>query len=155
MIAAMVEHNPDDRITIIEDTNEIQCSAENSVIMRTNELANVTMTKLLRVLLRYRPDRILIGEVRGGEALDLLKAWNTGHPGGCVTIHANSALQGLERLEQCIEEVSTSVNRKVIASTVNLVVFIKKTAKGREIKEIIEVTGYNQTTGYQYISLND
>ncbi|WP_444822918.1 ATPase, T2SS/T4P/T4SS family, partial [Vibrio parahaemolyticus] len=64
------------------------------------------MKQLLRVTLRYRPDRILVGEVRGGEALDLLKAWNTGHPGGVATIHANSAALGLERLEQCIEEVS-------------------------------------------------
>lgn len=141
-IEAMVQHDDSDRFIILEDTNEIQCSAKNAVIMRTAESASVGMQRLLRVTLRYRPDRILVGEVRGGEALDLLKAWNTGHPGGTATIHANSALLGLERLEQCIEEVTPNVNRKVIASTINIVVFIRKTAKGREIKEIIEVLGY-------------
>lgn len=145
VIDSMVKHNEDDRIIIIEDTNEIQCAADNSVIMRTSEKASVTMGKLLRVTLRYRPDRILVGEVRGGEALDLLKAWNTGHPGGVATIHANSALLGLERLEQCIEEVSTNVNRKVIAQTINLVIFIKKTQQGRTIEELAYVHGHDGT----------
>lgn len=143
VIDAMVKYNSDDRIIIIEDTNEIQCTAENSVIMRTSEKAKVTMGKLLRVTLRYRPDRILVGEVRGGEALDLLKAWNTGHPGGVATIHANSALLGLERLEQCIEEVSSNVNKKVIAQTINLLIFIKKTPQGRIIKELACVRSYD------------
>ncbi len=147
IIDAMVKHNEDDRIIIIEDTNEIQCSAENSVIMRTSEKAGIGMKQLLRVTLRYRPDRILVGEVRGGEALDLLKAWNTGHPGGVATIHANSAALGLERLEQCIEEVSTNVNRNVIAATIHWIVFIKKTKDGRKIKELARVVG---TDGQEY-----
>ncbi|XUA21502.1 P-type conjugative transfer ATPase TrbB (plasmid) [Citrobacter sp. OP27] len=141
IIDAMVRHNEHDRIIILEDTNEIQCAAQNSVIMRTSEKAGVSMGRLLRVTLRYRPDRILVGEVRGGEALDLLKAWNTGHPGGLATVHANSAALGLERIEQCIEEVATTVNRKVIAATINWVVFIKKTADGRKIEELARVTG--------------
>lgn len=141
MIDAMVKHNEHDRILILEDTNEIQCAAQNSVIMRTSEKAGIGMRRLLRVTLRYRPDRILIGEVRGGEALDLLKAWNTGHPGGLATVHANSAELGLERIEQCIEEVATNVNRKVIAATINWVVFIKKTPSGRQIEELAKVMG--------------
>lgn len=141
MIDAMVKHNEHDRILILEDTNEIQCAAQNSVIMRTSEKAGIGMRRLLRVTLRYRPDRILIGEVRGGEALDLLKAWNTGHPGGLATVHANSAELGLERIEQCIEEVATNVNRKVIAATINWVVFIKKTPSGRQIQELAKVMG--------------
>jgi type IV secretion system protein VirB11 len=141
MIDAMVKHNEHDRILILEDTNEIQCAAQNSVIMRTSEKAGIGMRRLLRVTLRYRPDRILIGEVRGGEALDLLKAWNTGHPGGLATVHANSAELGLERIEQCIEEVATNVNRKVIAATINWVVFIKKTPSGRQIQELAKVIG--------------
>jgi type IV secretion system protein VirB11 len=143
IIDGMVKHNPHDRIIILEDTNEIQCAAQNSVIMRTSDKAGVTMGRLLRVTLRYRPDRILVGEVRGGEALDLLKAWNTGHPGGLATVHANSAALGLERIEQCIEEVATTVNRKVIAATINWVVFIKKTPDGRKIKELAKVIGFD------------
>lgn len=148
IIDAMVSHDENDRIIILEDTNEIQCAAQNSVIMRTSEKANVGMGRLLRVTLRYRPDRILVGEVRGGEALDLLKAWNTGHPGGLATIHANSAALGLERLEQCIEEVSVNINRKMIASVINWIVFIKKTPEGRQIQELARVTGVG-SDGYQ------
>lgn len=147
IIDAMVKHDEHDRIIILEDTNEIQCAAENSVIMRTSDKADIGMKQLLRVTLRYRPDRILVGEVRGGEALDLLKAWNTGHPGGVATIHANSAMLGLERLEQCIEEVSTNVNRHVIAATIHWVIFIQKTADGRRIKELAKVIG---TDGKKY-----
>lgn len=141
IIDAMVRHCEHDRIIILEDTNEIQCAAQNSVIMRTSENAGVGMKRLLRVTLRYRPDRILVGEVRGGEALDLLKAWNTGHPGGLATIHANSAALGLERLEQCIEEVSMNINRRVIAATISWLVFIKKTPEGRRVQELVRVTG--------------
>ncbi|WP_235424014.1 P-type conjugative transfer ATPase TrbB [Citrobacter koseri] len=142
IISAMVSHNDGDRFLILEDTNEIQCRAKNHVIMRTSERAGIGMRQLLRITLRYRPDRVLIGEVRGGEALDLLKAWNTGHPGGLCTIHADSAALALERLEQCVEEVSVNVNRKMIASTIHCVVFIKKTPQGRRIEEVLNVTGY-------------
>ncbi|MGL4476602.1 MAG: P-type conjugative transfer ATPase TrbB [Shewanella sp.] len=128
-------HN--DRIVIIEDTNEIQCAAQNSVILRSN--ATTSMANLLRATLRLRPDRILVGEVRGGEALSLLKAWNTGHSGGIATIHANSARLGLIRLGDCIAEVSQHINHTLISQTVNLVVFIEKSSTGRSIKEIIQV----------------
>lgn len=140
LIHQMVESCSNDRIAIIEDTNEIQCATPNSVIMRSN--ATTPMSQLLRATLRLRPDRILVGEVRGGEALSLLKAWNTGHSGGIATIHANSATLGLLRLEDCIAEVSQNINRNLIAQTVNIVVFIEKTREGRQIKEIIQVTGF-------------
>lgn len=148
VIDAMVKHKEHDRIIILEDTNEIQCAAQNSVIMRTSEKAGVGIPRLLRVTLRYRPDRILVGEVRGGEALGLLKLWNTGHPGGMATIHANSAALGLEQLEQYIEEVSVNINRRLIAATINWIVFIKKTPEGRKIQELARVTGVN-SDGYQ------
>lgn len=89
------------------------------------------------------PDRIIVGETRGKEALDLLKAWNTGHPGGIATVHANSAYGGLTRLEQLISEVSTTNMSELIAEAINLVVFIKKTNNGRKIKEIIKISGFN------------
>lgn len=150
LIEAISRIYPHDRLAIIEDTNEIQSPAKNTVIMRTHEKAGVGMRMLLRVSLRSRPDRVLVGEVRGGEALDLLKAWNTGHPGGLGTIHADSAVLGLERLEQCIREVSAHVDRNVIASTIHTVVFIKKSESGQKrVESIINVTGCANGV-YQY-----
>ena len=131
-----------DRLILIEDTVELQCSAEDMVPMRTRK--NVSMNDLLRSTMRLRPDRIVVGEVRGPEALSLLKAWNTGHPGGCATIHANSAVGGLTRLEQLIKENPGIIDpqRELIAEAVNLVVFIERFGVGRRVKEIIEVEGY-------------
>jgi len=98
--------------------------------------------------LRVRPDRIVVGEVRDGSALDLLKAWNTGHNGGCATIHANSAAQGLRRLESLIAEASTNVPRDLIAEAVNLVVHIRRTNEGRVVDTVAEVTGWSESDGY-------
>ena len=100
IINEMVRSDPDERIFILEDTGEIQCAAQNFVQYHTT--LDVDMTQLLKTTLRMRPDRILVGEVRGAEALDLLDAWNTGHEGGAATLHANDALSGLTRLESLI-----------------------------------------------------
>ena len=140
LIDAMTELTPDHRILILEDTAEIQCKAKNVVTMRTSE--TVTLRQLLRVCMRMRPDRILVGETRGGEALDLLKAWNTGHPGGFATVHANSATAGLVRLEQLISEVSSTPMPHLIAEAVNLVVGIAKHGNTRRIEGIFHVRGY-------------
>ena len=103
------------------------------------------MNDLLRMTLRLRPDRIVVGEVRGGEALALLKAWNTGHPGGVATIHANSAEDALYRLEDLIGEVSQTVSQRSIASAINLVVFIKRIAAtpGRVVSEMLQVVDFS------------
>ena len=133
-----------DRVVLIEDTKELQCPAEDKVeLLAKNTEPRVTMTELLRMTLRLRPDRIIIGEVRGGEALALLKAWNTGHPGGVATIHANSAADALRRIEDLVGEASQIIPRRSIASAVNFVVFIKRTssAPGRCVSDIVEVTG--------------
>ena len=133
-----------DRVVLIEDTKELQCPAEDKVeLLAKNTEPRVTMTELLRMTLRLRPDRIIIGEVRGGEALAMLKAWNTGHPGGVATIHANSAADALTRIEDLVGEASHIVPRRSIASAVNFVVFIKRTssAPGRCVSDIVEVTG--------------
>lgn len=130
----------DDRIIIIEDTMELQCTALNTVFLRSRE--NVTMNELLKATMRLRPDRIVVGEVRGSEALTLLKSWNTGHPGGCATVHANSAKGGLRRLEQLIQEAIPTPQRDLIADAVNLIIYIERYAKGRHIKEILLVEGY-------------
>lgn len=100
------------------------------------------MLRLLKATMRLRPDRIIVGETRGKKALDLLKAWNTGHPGGIATIHANSANGGLTRMEQLISEATSAKMSKLIAEAVNLIVFISKTKEGRKIKEIIKVIDY-------------
>ncbi len=144
LLHQITELAPDERFVIIEDTNELQCSAPNHVIKRTNERAEVSMRTLLRTTLRYRPDRIIVGEVRGGEALDLLKAWNTGHPGGVATIHADSARQGLARFEQCVSEATPHLSQSLIASGVHALVFMARSPDGRRgIKEVLTVQGFN------------
>lgn len=141
IIDGMVKATPDDRIVIIEDTAEIQCLAKNNVILRSVE--KVSMLSLLKATMRLRPDRILVGEVRGKEALDLIKSWNTGHSGGVATVHANSARAGLVRMEQLIAEATASPMQTLIAEAVNVVIFITKLAKGRIVKEIIEIKGFD------------
>jgi P-type conjugative transfer ATPase TrbB len=137
---------PNERIAILEDTIELQCVAENRIELRTTD--EIDMTRLLRATLRLRPDRIVVGEIRGAEALLLVKAWNTGHPGGVATIHANSCLGGLSRLEQLIEESSVVPQPSLIAATVNLIVQIERQRGGRMVKEILRVCGWSPTSGY-------
>jgi P-type conjugative transfer ATPase TrbB len=129
-----------ERIVIIEDTQELQCTAPDTVFLRSKE-GVASMNDLLRATMRLRPDRIVVGEVRGPEALSLLKAWNTGHPGGVATVHANSARGGLTRIEQLIQEAITTVPKNLIAEAINIVVYIERLGVGRRIKEIVEVTG--------------
>lgn len=131
-----------DRVVLIEDTAELQCSAQDKVQMLTKRTEPVvTMTDLVRDTLRLRPDRIVIGEVRDGSALDLLKAWNTGHPGGLATIHANSALEGLTRLEDLIGEATPRIPYRAITQAINLVVFIERAPDGRRVKEVSRLVG--------------
>jgi len=126
-----------DRVILIEDTAELQCSAEDKIQMLTKRTdPPVTMTDLVRDTLRLRPDRIVIGEVRDGSALDLLKAWNTGHPGGLATIHANSALEGLTRLEDLIGEVTQRIPYRAITQAINVLVHIERKAQGRVVREV-------------------
>jgi type IV secretion system protein TrbB len=108
-----------DRVVLIEDTRELQCAAPNLVALRTKDGA-ASLFDLVRSALRLRPDRIPIGEVRGAEALDLLKAWGAGHPGGVDTLHAGSAIGALRRLEQLIQEAVVTGPRALIAETTDL-----------------------------------
>ncbi len=142
IINEMVITDPTERVFIIEDTNEIQCAAKNYVQYHTS--LDVSMTTLLKTTLRMRPDRILVGEVRGAEALDLLDAWNTGHEGGAATLHANNATAGLTRLRSLITrnpDAPTEIE-PLIGEVVHLIVHIARTPKGRRIQEILEVSGY-------------
>jgi type IV secretion system protein VirB11 len=128
------------RIVIIEDTVELQCTAPNAVSLRTSDF--VDMTQCLKLTMRLRPDRIVVGEVRDHAALALLKAWNTGHPGGLCTIHANGAAAGLLRLEALIAEAKNIQPQPVlIAEAVDLVVFITRTADSRRVTEVLRTNG--------------
>lgn len=131
-----------DRVIVLEDTIELQCTARDHVPLRTRP-GVVSMGELVRSTLRLRPDRIVVGEVRGAEALDLLKAWGTGHPGGIATIHAGSAEGALLRLEQLILEVATTAPRALIADAVNVVVLIVGRGQERRVQEIARVSGYH------------
>ncbi len=147
MINEMVERSdPNERYVIIEDTLEIQCRAHNLAQLHTAESAD--MTRLVRTTMRLRPDRIIIGEVRGAEALALLKAWNTGHPGGVTTIHANSAKAALTRLSSLVQEAGVPPQPELIAETINLLVFIVRTPAGRRVTELVRVAGYNAGDGF-------
>ena len=132
-----------DRVLILEDTVELQCRSDDHVCMRT-EPGVSTMADLVRATLRLRPDRVVVGEVRGGEALDLIKIWGTGHPGGIATVHAGSAHGALGRLEQLIQEVTVTVPRALIADAVDVIVFIAGRGHDRRVQEIARVTGFDE-----------
>jgi P-type conjugative transfer ATPase TrbB len=134
---------PEDRLVILEDTAEIQCASANAVLLRSCEAAD--LRRLLRATLRLRPDRILVGEVRGAEALDLLKAWNTGHPGGVATLHANDARAGLTRLENLVAEATPAPAQRTIAEAIHLIVCIAKMERGRRVQELVRVRGFDGT----------
>jgi type IV secretion system protein VirB11 len=137
-----------DRVVIIEDTRELQCRAENLVAMRTKD-GVATLSDLVRSSLRLRPDRIPIGEVRGAEALDLLKAWGTGHPGGIGTIHAGAAIGALRRLEQLIQEAVVTVPRALIAETIDLIAVLAGRGASRRLAELARVEGLGPDGDYR------
>ena len=136
-----------DRVVLIEDTRELQCQAPNLVALRTKD-GVVSLSDLVRSSLRLRPDRIPIGEVRGAEALDLLKAWGTGHPGGIGTIHAGTGIGALRRLEQLIQEAVITVPRALIAETINVVAVLTGRGSQRRLAELVQVTGLGQAGDY-------
>ncbi|GBR36060.1 conjugal transfer protein TrbB [Komagataeibacter oboediens DSM 11826] len=135
-----------DRVVLIEDTRELQCRAPNLVSLRTRDDV-VTLSELVRSALRLRPDRIPIGEVRGAEALDLVKAWGTGHPGGIGTLHAGSVMVALYRLEQLIQEAVVTVPRAMIAETIDVIAVLSGRGNSRRLSELAEIDGLNPVTG--------
>lgn len=143
----------DERVVLLEDTRELQCDAVDCVSLRTKPGA-ATLTDLVRSTLRLRPDRIIVGEVRGAEALDMLKAWNTGHPGGITTLHANSAKAGLYRLEQLIQEAVVSVPRYLIAEAIDVCVFIRGRGAERRVETIAQLNGMTADGDYNLQNIN-
>jgi len=143
ILEALIKLAPHDRVISIEDTIELQCPVENYVDLRA--VGNVTMLDCLRACMRLKPTRIVVGEVRGAEAHVMLKAWNTGHPGGVATVHANDALSGLVRLESLVAEATSAPMQSLIAEAVDLVVFIDEEADlaaGRKVRQLLLVNGY-------------
>jgi P-type conjugative transfer ATPase TrbB len=141
-----------DRIVLIEDTRELQCAAPNLVSLRTKD-GVASLSDLVRSSLRLRPDRIPIGEVRGAEALDLLKAWGTGHPGGVGTIHAGSAVGALRRLEQLIQEAVVTVPRALIAETIQIIAVLAGRGTERRLIELAAVEGLDAYGDYALADL--
>lgn len=149
VLDALAHLTPSDRVLLIEDTPELQCNVPNFVPLLA--MGKVTMQDCLRACMRLKPTRIIVGEVRGGEALTMLKAWNTGHPGGAATVHANDAKAGLVRLESLVAEATPAPQQALIAEAVNLVVFIdgdQSLANGRKVKEVCVVLGHD-ANGYR------
>ena len=141
-----------DRVILIEDTRELHCAAEDCVSLRTKP-GVASLGDLVRSTLRLRPDRIIVGEVRGSEALDMLKAWNTGHPGGITTLNANSAHAGLYRLEQLIQEAVVTVPRRLIAEAIDVVVFLKGRGSGRRVETVASLEGLASDGDYRLAPL--
>jgi Flp pilus assembly CpaF family ATPase len=142
---ALATLTPHDRVISIEDTIELQCAVRNYLDLRA--VGNVSMLDCLRACMRLKPTRIVVGEVRGAEAHTLLKAWNTGHPGGMATVHANDAMSGLIRLESLVAEATAAPQHTLIAEAVDLVIFVDEEpeiAAGRKVREVLLVTGYSQ-----------
>ena len=143
ILDALAQIAPHDRVVSIEDTTELQCSVRNYVDLRA--VGNASMLDCLRACMRLKPTRIVVGEVRGAEAHTLLKAWNTGHPGGAATVHANDGMSGLVRLESLIAEATMAPQQALIAEAIDMVVFIDEEpdlAAGRKVREVLLVTGY-------------
>ena len=145
VLDVMAQVAPHDRVVSIEDTTELQCSVQNHVDLLA--VGSVSMLDCLRACMRLKPTRIVVGEVRGAEAHTMLKAWNTGHPGGAATVHANDALSGLIRLESLVAEATSAPQHTLIAEAVDLVVFVDQEPEliaGRKVREVALVTGYRE-----------
>ncbi|MCK9549350.1 P-type conjugative transfer ATPase TrbB [Aquamicrobium sp.] len=137
-----------DRVITIEDTRELQCTADNKVPMRSVDEV-IDLLRLSRATMRFRPDRIIVGEVRGPEALGLLKLWGTGHPGGIGTLHAGSAIGALHRLEQLIQEAVVTVPRSLIGEAIDLVAVLAGRGSSRRLAELARVDGLGPDDAYR------
>ena len=136
---------PQERQLVLEDTREIQSDNPNTVYLTATD--TVTLSDLIFGALRYRPDRIHIGEVRDGAALNLLKAWNTGHPGGIGTYHADSAEEALPRMEELVEEATPAPKQALIGRALDVIVYITKSPEGRRVTDILGVKGWDAKNG--------
>lgn len=138
-----------ERVVVLEDTRELQCSSKNQVMLLTHDSEpKVTLTDLLRYTLRLRPDRIVVGECRGPETLDMVQAMNTGHPGSLTTLHADTATQTMQRIEDMVGLACENIPYRSIALAINLIVHLERHPEGRRVSCICQVKGYHPDTGY-------
>ncbi|HYT24627.1 MAG TPA: ATPase, T2SS/T4P/T4SS family [Candidatus Polarisedimenticolia bacterium] len=149
----------DERVLLIEDTSEIHMDQDNLVRFEARQAQNglpaITIRDLLKASLRHRPDRIILGEIRGGEAFDLLQLLNTGHSGSLSTVHATSARQGLARFTSCVLQSGVDLPYRAIKTnvgdSVNVVVHLERRPGRRFISEVVEIHGYDpDRDGYNY-----
>lgn len=144
VIDAMTRLTPADRLVILEDTTELQSSSANTVSLQTSHMAGIDMRNLAKITMRLAPKRIIVGEVRDFAALEMLKVWDTGHPGGVSTFHADSAVESLHRLESLVEEAGLGPKRDLIGRAVDMVVYMTKTRQNtRVVDSIVRVNRYN------------
>jgi type IV secretion system protein VirB11 len=138
LLDAALRHRPVERLVLVEDgARELLVEGDNVVRLLTSEAAGLDLRRLLRAALRLNPDRLIVGEARGGEAFDWLKACNTGHPGGWLTVHANSAQEAVHRLDDVVQEAGVGPQLDRIVQVVDLVVFVRKAPTGREVAEVL------------------
>lgn len=141
LLREITDQFPAERLVLLEDTVELQCAARDYLALRTN--GSVTLADLVRSALRSSPDRIIVGEVRGSEALDLLDAWATGHPGGVATVHASSAEGALSRLDRLAQRANVPSQRALIAEAVDVIVVLQGGSTGRRVVDLAWVSGLN------------
>lgn len=141
ILKQVASQNSTERFIVIQDTPELYCRAPNALHLNTCDCMD--LDSLGKTVLRARPDRIIVGELRGREAHGLIKLWNTGHPGGLSTIHANNSESALSRIEHLVQEAGIIPQGEIIAQTIDLVIFIDKSSGKRCVSEILRVEGYD------------
>lgn len=151
LIGEILKQNPDERLLICEEgAREVRSDGRNSINLLTSEHAGVDMTRLLRAGLRLNPDRLIVGEARGAEAMVFLKSCNTGHPGGLLTIHANSALDAVDRLDDLAQEAGVPSQHARIASTIDALIFVSRFAEGRRVAEVLALDSFDSADTLRY-----
>ncbi|MFC6281213.1 CpaF family protein [Polaromonas aquatica] len=144
----------EERLFVIETVHELQIVSPNKVIVECDDEHGMTPRKAVRTAMRYAPKRVIVGELRGPEAYDWMDAANTGHPGSAATIHANSAVRGLGRLENLLLMASMGIPHEAlkvaIADSVQWLFFIKRDGPIRKVSEVCRVHDYDRVKG-EYI----
>jgi len=152
ILREITDRFPSERLLVLEDTVELQCAARDHLALRTNR--HVTLADLVKSALRTSPNRIIVGEVRGVEALDLLDAWATGHPGGVATVHAASAEGALLRLDRLAQRANVPPQTVLVAEAIHLVVVIEGGNQGRRVTDVVRVDGLGTDSRFVLHHLN-
>jgi P-type conjugative transfer ATPase TrbB len=146
LLREITERFPAERIVILEDTVELQCAAADHLALRTGP--STTLAQLVKSALRTSPTRIVVGEVRGSEALELLDAWATGHPGGVATVHASSAEGALLRLDRLAQRANVPSQRALLAEAIHVIAVLEGSHARRRVTELVSVEGLDADSHY-------